>query len=325
LLDPHYPDSSLKGDTKMKYKSKVKLHIGDTEEAISVGEVVEFNGSTIVREGGKEISLRNPSAFEGAIKSGWLVPLGDKTGTFKPKPAGVEVRSATATGETRAKVTSVTVQDEERDFGDIASIRQVANGGRGDVPPTRKAANASAVRELEDDAVVIGRFKSSAKAAPVEIGKDDERLKRALDNKASVEVERLSVTATGDVQEARVGDSLEDLLPEAATSGTPVRAKETLLERIRRALQAGELTYADLARLLPEAEGPTSEEGEDNEGQEEGAEPPPIEWDLSAHWKTRERIVQTQYAGNRSVLEYILSVDESTGVRKAVERLLESL
>jgi hypothetical protein len=75
-----------------------------------------------------------------------------------------------------------------------------------------------------DDGVVVGRLKSAAQSEPVRVGKDDQRVKKELESKTKLEVERIGTvvrSATGDVAEARSGDDLEDLLPDAASSDRP--------------------------------------------------------------------------------------------------------
>ena len=304
-----------------RYKSKMKLHLGETGDVLLPGEVIEFNGgNTLIRTGGKEVTLQYPDAMLGAVKAGWLVPENEEAGEYVPQPAGVEVRSATSTGENRTKLTVVTVQDEERGIGHIGDVREAANDGRGDVPEVHQASDAAKTRTASardaggDEGVVVSRFKSSARSAPVEIGKDDRQVKQALDNKSTIEIEKVSV-ATGDVEEARSGETLEDLLPNAATSGTPAKPQQPadLMAALRQALADGTLDPEALAALT----------------QAKAPEPAPatqkVDWDLSTHWKQREAKALNEFGDNPTVLRAILDLENSNGVKKAIQSRLEAL
>lgn len=304
-----------------RYKSKMKLHIGETGDVLTPGEIVDFDGGAVlIREGGKEVHLQYPDAFQGAIRCGWLVPEAEEAGEYAPQPAGVEVRSATSTGENRPKLNVVTVQDEERGLGHIGDVRAAANNGRGDVPEVHQASDAAKTRTEAktggDDGVVVGRFKSSAKAAPVEIGKNDRQVKQSLDNKSSIELEKVAV-ATGDVEEARSGETLEDLLPDAATSGTPAKQPEPadLMDALRQALADGTLDPEALAALTQKA--PVE--------QEPAPATQKVDWDLSLHWKTREKKALDQYGDDAAALRHILAMENSVGVKKAIEERLSGL
>jgi len=218
--------------TSKKYRTITKVHLGGAEPSatLEVGEIIEINGTKLTRENGDEIKLQYPGAINSAIKIGWIVPIESDQTTFTPKPAGVEVRSATATGTQRDKIQMMSVSEEERNLGHIGSIRpdnapdvhvaknagQVSRGA----PTGAQVMEKRAVQRGTDDGRVVGHIKTPSNFGNVEVGKDDLRVRSKLDSNTKVEVERMgSAKATGDVQEARTGDSLEDLLPEAASAG----------------------------------------------------------------------------------------------------------
>ena len=195
------------------------IHLGDSGHTLTRGEIVIFDGATLKRSDGAAIPMNSPSTLQGAIKIGWLVPASSEQTTFRPKPAGIQVRSAVSTGEDRELVDVRRTTAEERDVGNREEIREARE--------TKEARPASR-GESNSDEKVVGRIKTSAKAAPVEIGKDDERVKNRLDNKSRVEVEKFPRTvATGDVKTAISGDDLSDLLPEAAKAAPPKVATTT--------------------------------------------------------------------------------------------------
>lgn len=192
------------------------IHLGDSGQTLTRGEVVIFDGATLKRADGATIPMNSPGTLQGAIKIGWLVPASSEQTTFRPQPAGIQVRAAVSTGEDRELVDLRRTTAEERDVGNREDIRE-----------PKESRNISRGKSNSDEKVV-GRIKTSAKAAPVEIGKDDERLKNQLDNKSRVEVEKFPRTvATGDVKTAISSDDLSDLLPEAAKAAPPKVATTT--------------------------------------------------------------------------------------------------
>lgn len=181
-------------------------------------EIITFDGTTIKREDGTELKLPYPSALNGAIKAGWLVPIESTTTEYVPQSAGVEVRAAQSTGDKREVINVMTVQNEERNLGDRVALR--AGADHNSAQKVSRGAPTGVVVADDSGGVVVGRMKTSAKGGTIEIGKGDQAIKNKIDNGAPAGVEKVA-RATGDVQEALVGDSLQDLLPDAASSKTP--------------------------------------------------------------------------------------------------------
>lgn len=203
------------------YRSTKKIHLPAPEEgAIEEGTIVQWDGKTLTLASGEERKLSNAGSLVAAIKLGWLVPEADTESTYIPRPGGVEVRTAQSTGDARERVAVMTVQDEERDLGTRGAVRRAGNVNA----PSGAAPTGAFVERDDDSGRVVGRFANSAKSAPIEIGKDDQKVKNKLDNATEVRVERMGTpvrSATGDVQAARVAEDLTDLLPEAVSSGRP--------------------------------------------------------------------------------------------------------
>lgn len=209
-----------------KYRALTRIHLPPPNEGhLETKEVVSFDGTTLLRDDGTKIELPFPTAIRGAIKAGWLVPIDSDVTQYTPKSAGVEVRAAQSTGEKRERINVMTVQDEERDLGSRMAIRKGAD--QNSAKRVSQGARTGVVVQRDDSGgVVVGRFKTSAKSEPVQVGRDDHKVRNAADMKSKVEVERMgkpvrSATFTGDVQEARSGDTLTDLLPDAESSGRP--------------------------------------------------------------------------------------------------------
>ena len=207
------------------YRALTQIHLPPPEEGhLMKGEVVLFNGVELRREDGTKINIPFPTAIGGAVKAGWLVPLASTETQYVPKPSGVEVRSAQTTGDNKRELVEVmTAHDEEVSVGNRIAIREQADHNSS--KKVSRGAPTGVVIERDDDSgVVVGRFKNSAQGTPIEVGKNDHQAKSAFDNKSRVEVERIGRvvrSATGNVEEARSGDTLADLLPDAASSDTP--------------------------------------------------------------------------------------------------------
>jgi len=216
--------------TFRRFRARMEFTLGGIDEKLHPDEVIEFDGSTMKR--GPEQHLM--PKLRAAIKAGWLVPDGAEVKPYQPQPADVRIHDAQPKGQDRGESRRiVTVADEERDLGHIGNIRpegapevhvarragEVSKGaptGAVDVTENLDAAT-HVVTEGGQEGAVVGRFRTSAKAAPVEVGKDDSRVKAEIEKTVGPQVTK----ATGDVQEARSGDELEELLPDAASSGKP--------------------------------------------------------------------------------------------------------
>lgn len=246
------------------FRAVTKIHLGAISDNLHEGEEVEYDGTTMKR-GGAEVVMPNLRA---AISIGWLVPSTDTTSKYVPQPAGVKVHRAD--GSSKEVVDLTTVSEEDVEVGGLNEVR-----GK-DAPATHRASNASKVNPSEG--TVVAKFKTAAKQGPVEIGKDDRQVVKALTEKSKVDIERVAAVATGDVEEAISGEALTDLLPNAASTGTP---KPGL---------AGDVSDIDRIRQFI----------------------PGFEWDLSVQWAKRVKLAVEKYAHIPVVIDYIRSVETET-------------
>ena len=327
-----------KGEFK-SYTAVTKVHLGAIETDLLEGETIQFDGTTMKR-GSDEHDI---SVLVAAIKVGWLVPEGE-SGTYDPSPAGIKVHSAT-NRDAEAKRISVDIQDEERDMGSIMDVR--ADGS----PPVHVASNAGQISEAaptgvaqynDDEGKVVGRMRTSAKSGPIKLDGTDRKVVAELDNKSRTVVEpvKKKAVATGDVQEARSGDNLEDLLPGAAAAQTPDvpttgegRGDESST-RARAVTAKGSTTVggADdgevVASVSDKAEAKTEAPSADVEEAVRAAKievvrqfVPGFEWDLKVNWNRRAKLAVEKYGNNLPVINAILSI-ETPAVRKGIlERL----
>lgn len=244
------------------YRATTKIHLGGTH--ISELEVVEFDGVKLRREDGTDLNLEYPSAFQGAINAGWVVEKGAEVTPYVPQPSGIEVRAAKADGTDREVISLGTINEEDSDVGTVVSRTP------------------SASPRLPNP-----------KSSPVKVGMDDRKVVREIES--SQPIKRV---ATGDVEEAISGDDLEDLLPDAATSGQP--EKGIVGEEAK--FSAGSTPVGDVG-----------------DGEVVGAVTK--DWDMSLHWKVRAKRAIELYGENLPKMNEIMAI-EQRGVQKEILRQL---
>jgi hypothetical protein len=329
-----------KGDFKT-YTAVTKVHLGSLETDLLQGETVQFDGTTMKR-GSDEHDI---SVLVAAIKVGWLVPEGE-TGSYDPSPAGIKVHSAT-NRNSEAKQIQVDIQDEERDMGTLSEVR--AEGS----PPTHVASSAGKISRgaptgvaqyNDDEGKVVGRMRSAAKSEPIKLDGTDRKVVSQLDNSGRKIVDLVvdKAVATGDVQEARTGENLEDLLPQAASAQAPSLSSRTDGEgrgdesdaRARAVTAKGSTTVgtADDGEVIasigskPEAKVETPSTDVEDAVRAAKIEVvrqfvPGFEWDLKVNWNRRAKLAVEKYGNNLPVINAILSI-ETAAVRKGIlERL----
>ena len=346
----------MQADTAFRaYRAIYKIHVGGLERDILKDDVVHFDG-TSMKVGEKSVEAPTLVA---AIKVGWLVPLDQQGGEYKPAPANVQMHKAAPTGPERKPIAKTVVHDEERDVGHLSRVRganapethTAKNAGM-----THKAASAKEEAGSVDDGVVVGRFKTPAKSGAIEVGKDDQRVMRDLDPLTGRKLGTVVVkTATGDVQEPRVGDTLDELLPDAASSSVPepgttdpdarARNYRDMDTRAKTAVGSSSVGGMEEGTIVGKvgtktAATPNVSEAPAAEKQEEAVvdEVPPeaivqakiemiqqfvpgFSWDMKENWMVRAKTALDKYKGNMPVLNAILSI-ETPPVRKRIMKAL---
>lgn len=69
----------------------MKFHFGPLQRDIEEGEEIKFDGTTMLINGDEKHSMPK---LRGVIKAGWLIPEGQASEAYRPKPAGILVRPA---------------------------------------------------------------------------------------------------------------------------------------------------------------------------------------------------------------------------------------
>jgi hypothetical protein len=322
----------VKGQFK-SYRVVSKVHLGSLEMDLEKNQVVEYDGTTM-RIGSNE---HNIGMLTAAIKVGWLVPEGQE-GSNVSKPAGITIGKQDGS---RAAI-SVAVSDEEKDMGTLDSVR--ADGA----PPTHSARNAGT--RNDDDGQVVGRMKVSAKAEPIKLDGSDRQVVQKLDNGGRSGVDPVKgATATGDVDEALTGESLEEILPNAASTEIPAagvsgegmgdqseaRARSiTATDELPSGIGGEEsgVVVANVKAPEPEEQGapsasdpveaPASDPVEDKAVRLAKLEMakqlvPGFDWDFNVQYARRAKIAVEKYGSDLRMINVILSI-ETQAVRKNI-------
>jgi hypothetical protein len=229
---------------------KEKIHSGELEIDIYGEDEVEFDGQ-VLRYGGKDYPCPR---FRAAIVAGWfeptsaytLAPPADRAGGALPAPA---------------RRPQLAVADDERTVG--FATKEARDKGSNH---NSAAVSSRAVLADSSDGVVISRVRTAAHQRTV------------LDSRTNVtqEINRLDNTpvkvtpakhhATGDVQQALAGDDLEDILPNAASTGKPTPKRAENSDAAARAEAARKARLASISSTqkapapIPEEVGALEEE-----------------------------------------------------------------
>jgi hypothetical protein len=124
------------------YEAKVEgislgfINLGTGGYSPSVGELIQYDGITVILKDGREFS--DVPQLRTAIQSGWFVQVGDKVTKYRPKAAGIQVRATEQRGNERpSKMTIVTEVAEDTQVGSVSARKA-----------SREAANAEATRRV---------------------------------------------------------------------------------------------------------------------------------------------------------------------------------
>ena len=246
------------------FRATTKIHLGSLEKDIYKDDTIEFDGFTL-KIGTEEYSL--PSLKSG-IKMGWFVVASDSTTTYRPQSSGVKVRPANTDQEgdqSNFKVQPTVVVDDQK----VVSTLNSATIGQRD---------GKLVESQEGQSV--GKIKTSAKQ------------KTVITDSSSVdrEISRLSTTPPPKADLLpRVGEELEDVLPEASVPPKPKK-----------------VSSPDLSKII-------------SLDKEDGTQ---IKWDMNVQWRRRAKIAVDKYADDAKVIDGIKEI-ETPGVVKLIEKKMQ--
>lgn len=309
-----------------------RVHLGAVEVDVYEGDSFEYDGQTL-RLGGKEYNVPNLRA---GIRAGWFT-----ADASVPRKEALVAPPAQAASNLRKVVQ--TVEDDERQVGFATNA-------------ARNRASGKSEAAASDEGVPVGKVRIAAHQRTVltDSSSVSQEISR-LDN-MTAKVTRAPV-ATGDVQEAAAGDELEDILPDAKSTGRPSPGKageghdgmtaEERADALRRARQAavasapvappvaqdevvavasaaeaGEDEVADLfGDLVADPEADADRAGVDAAKARMAlakAAVPGFDWDLSAPWSTRVKVALSK-RDDPLYLNAVLAVETDT-VKKHIAK-----
>jgi len=320
------------------YRATTKIHLGSLESDIYEGDLVLFDGQTLVY-GGQKYNLPQLRA---GIKKGWLVPPEDNVTRYIPQPAGVLVRPAESAGNERgAPMPIETAYEEEQVVGTLEAHQERRKKAARSKPQrvTRKQAApgpvpASTEKGLshldgltpEEIAAVeraneINRRRiAEAQAQLPEEDPEEEGLEVEEEDLEEEEstgkfqvVQASSGQAVGKYKfggGAKVGSPGDKSLRESVDVTKARSPKERPVAPKRTPKKStGAREGETLAELLPDAAvGSTGE--------------PQVQWDKSGHWRTRVKTAVERYGDNPAALAQIKRV-ETPSVVKHIDAALE--
>ena len=259
-----------------------KISVGAIDGYLTQNEIVEYDGFNL-KQGEKSVNVPSLSS---AIKVGWLVPANSSVRSAAPVTAGVKIHKADGSGR---EITYKNVESEERQVHTVEQTRIKRLAGNA---PKRDS-------ESESEGVVVSRVKTPTNFGKVEVGKDDHAIIRNIEN-SGLKVERLAnaKSHSGDVSEAMAGDELEDILPDAASSGTPIlkKAKVEVVEE-----------------TTPAAPTETVSEGQIRTAKVEVIKQfyKDSNYEANAPWRTRAKVLLEEYSasGDKARLDMFLSAE----------------
>lgn len=175
------------------------VHLGAIDVNVNEGDEFDYDGQSL-RFGGAEHNVPNLRA---GIRAGWFV-------------SDVELPRVASTAPAPAPAPRQTVRTIETDERNVGFATKAARDrAMMSAAPAAPAASAS-------DGVVVSRLRTATKhnAVLTDSSAVSQEINR-LDNMTVPVTPVRKPVATGDVQYAMAGDTLEDILPNAASTGRP--------------------------------------------------------------------------------------------------------
>ena len=257
------------------FRVVTQVHLGRLERYLEKDDEIEFDGHTLKFEGADH----SIPQLRGAILSGWLVPSADKTTTYKPKSADISIHPAQAANiDSRGKAMKVTHAQD-----DNVVVGRVYNNTEADTTASADADGGQSVAKIATPARQRTKITDSS-AAQSAINK--------LDNSPPPKAKKV---ATGDVEVSMAGDSLEEILPEAASTSTPAPAPTQ---------KTAQKTASKKSKVVTLSNG--------------------VEWDMGRHWRTRGRDATKTYGDDDTTLGLIKAVEVPSVINMIEKRLNQS-
>lgn len=188
----------FKKGTFYSFQSTKTVHLGAIEKDLYEGDEFEYDGQTL-KLGGAEYNLPNLRA---GIRAGWFTPVSEV-----PLVSATPVASPQSALSEKLRRPAQTIESDERQVGFATkAARDASTNGRA-VSVSRTVSDAS------DEGVTVSRLTVASQQRTV-------LTDASAANREIQRLNNLTVKATPSVV-ASAGDELEELLPEAKSSGKP--------------------------------------------------------------------------------------------------------
>lgn len=334
------------------FRANTKFHFGPLERNIEEGELIEFDGTTMLYEGEKYSMPK----LRGPIKAGWLVPKDAEVGEYKPQPAGIEVRPADELkardeGRTGKHSMGMVGHEETVVVSRIGtdSGAQIGSGNRiADERPSQRSASVVSGGTLgSQGGKTVGTIGSASGAA---VGAEGE-----TSGRASMTVTASSLGRLKSDQRQREEQFGKRQVVSSTPSGVDVadvlEAEDPeIAARLRERRAAAKASEAKVGGHPNDKKQPTPTAGDedseltslwDGDPSEAPSDPPKaklrprgatesekeeaanFEWDTSIHWTKRVKKA-VEFAENPRILRKILA-QETPSVASKIEEKLEAL
>jgi hypothetical protein len=319
------------------FRAKTSIHLGKLQLNLKEGEIVEFDGQ-VLRVGG---DTHPYPEFRAGVRAGWIVPIEDNISNYRPKAAGVQVRSAQ---DNTRKTVSTEVSEDDTYAGPARRPKVVVQDDTEEVEVKRFAVK----REDDMGLNVAPARPESRKKVSSGVGIDGLNEDVVADASAAArEASRLdnappprAVLATKNDVHAAASDKVENII-DAIDADTRARmlAEQRKAQIAKSEAEANPKPVAEAkpapkvaapkpapqpektAKAAPKAkiEAPprTVEEFIVRDGLVEIH--PGVKWDKSLHWRTRAKIALDQYAGDADAFAAIKAFETP-----AVVQLIET-
>lgn len=340
----------------------MKFHFGPLQRDIEEGEEIQFDGTTMLINGGEKHSMPK---LRGVIKAGWLIPEGQEAGEYRPKPAGILVRPADELkardeGRTGKHSMDMVGHEETVVVSHIGtdSGAQIGSGNR--IPDNRPSQHRASVGSAgtlgAQGGKTVGTIGSASGAA---VGAEGDAVGRGSMTVTASNIGRLSSeqrqreeqfgkrqVQSSTPQGVDVADLLEEEDPETAARLRERRAAAKASEakvgghpndkRAAAASDDREVGSSDapdesteLSSLWTDEDG-ASEPASDGKAklkpkgasEAEKKEAAEFEWDTSVHWSKRVSKAM-EFADKPRIMRKILAAETPTVASKIEEKLEE--
>ena len=345
-------------------QSQIHIGASEPPEYVQPKEVLFWDGvGTVQRQSGEKVKIPNFRAMINAgwmvpadSEVQQMAPRAEGVELHEAAPRGPEGKRVTmpVVQDEERDLGSIGSVRQGANDGKVMPTH-VASDASQKQPEVVRRKRFQVQREGGDDGVVVGRLKSAAKADTVEIGKGDQEIKRRIEGSKGVQVDKLmgsdldsrrgqevllgneepeskfqndgvSVSSGG----SSIGGQEEGVVVGKIGQQAPAEPELKSIDDLRVWADENKGSVARMVKtLFRKYDAAYAQAAVVKEQQETGKATPPqapdFEWDMNTHWKSREKLVRTEYKDELNTLLAIKDIETSKGVLKAVDEMIAGL